>query len=100
MAPQTSFSAIADEISEVADQNNRQLPVPSATERRRLPMQQASVSQTSLADSVKQPPFRMPEPPKVEENKKRKLPVTTENSSLAQHLLGPSKISRIQQLYR
>ncbi|KAJ8958914.1 hypothetical protein NQ318_019683 [Aromia moschata] len=73
-APQTAFSALADETADAANQSNKQLPSPKA-------------------------PFRIPDPPKAEESKKRKVPICPENSSLAQHLLTP-KFCRIQQLYR
>lgn len=97
MAPQTAYSAIADEAAETANQINNQLPHPMYTERKRPPVQPPV---QNLPETSKIVPFRVPETPKSEDNKKRKLPVCTENSSLAQHLLGPSKICRTQQIYR
>ncbi|KAJ8935081.1 hypothetical protein NQ314_013026 [Rhamnusium bicolor] len=96
-SPQTAFSALADEAADVAHQSNKQLPSPSSTERKRPAIPQ--MVPTVAPETSKALPFRIPDPPKVEENKKRKIPVCPENSSLAQHLLAP-KLCRIQQLYR
>ncbi|KAJ8916272.1 hypothetical protein NQ315_016412 [Exocentrus adspersus] len=79
-APQTAFSALADETAEAATQSNKQLPPPSSTERKR----QTATQSAGI-------------PPKAEDGKKRKA--CTEGSSLAQHLLAP-KVCRIQQLQR
>lgn len=94
--PQTPYTIIADDASEAAVQYNKQLPLPANTERKR--------SATSLSPSGsnnetvgKSQTFRVPEVPK-DDFKKRKSHIG-ENSSLAQHLLGP-KLSRIQQIYR
>lgn len=95
-APQTVFSAIADDVAETAFQCNKQLPMPSTTERKRHAVSQINPNQQENNKNI---PFRVPDPPKSEEPKKRKLHVNPENSSLAQHLLSP-KYSRIQQLYR
>ncbi|RZC40823.1 EMSY [Asbolus verrucosus] len=97
MAPQTAYSAIADEAAEVANLNNKQLPHPACTERKRPPSQ--PVMQL-MPETSKGASFRVPETPKNDDTKKRKLPICTENSSLAQHLLGPPKMSRTQQIYR
>ncbi|XP_045471442.1 BRCA2-interacting transcriptional repressor EMSY [Harmonia axyridis] len=95
MAPQTAFSAMADEVAENADLSNKQLPLPANTERKRSMIVQSN--QNILGDCNKGS-FRINEQPKHEELRKRKF---SENSSLAQHLLGPSnKMSRIQQIYR
>lgn len=100
MAPQTCFSALADEIADNTSQTNKQLPSPSNTERKRTQNQQPQ--NVVECNSKGQVPFRIPEAPikTQDECKKRKLPICTENSSLAQHLLGPAKMSRIQQIYR
>lgn len=96
-APQTAFSALADEVAETAYQCNRQLPLPSTTERKRQAVSQVNPNiQENTKTTI---PFRVPDPPKSEETKKRKLQLNPENSSLAQHLLSP-KFCRIQQLYR
>ncbi|CAH1996449.1 unnamed protein product [Acanthoscelides obtectus] len=108
-APQTALSALADETAEVASQCNKQLPAPNNTERRRLPVvtgqpQQshppttaASTSEASGVGSSKSAmQFRIPEPPKPED-KKRKLVQDTGN--LAQQLISP-RLCRIQNLYR
>lgn len=97
MAPQTAYSALADEVADNAALNNKHLPHPAATERKRLPQ---LPPQILMGESSKGPPFRIPETPKTEEGKKRKLSISTENSSLAQHLLNPPKMSRTQQMYR
>lgn len=98
VAPQTAFSAIADEIADSASKINRQLPTPSSTERKRFPP--VSVEQQNVGIEGNKSVFRIPDLPKNEECKKRKLPGGVESSSLAQHLIGSPKISRIQQLYR
>ncbi|XP_063922531.1 BRCA2-interacting transcriptional repressor EMSY isoform X2 [Zophobas morio] len=97
MAPQTAYSAIADEVAESANLTNKQLPHPASTERKRPPSQPALqlVPETSKGAS-----FRVPDTPKSDDSKKRKMPICTENSSLAQHLLGAPKMSRTQQIYR
>lgn len=97
MAPQTAFSAIADELAENADQNNKQLPLPANTERKRSMILQSN--QNVSGECNKGSSFRVNEQPKHEEIRKRKF---SENSTLAQHLLGPTsnKISKIQQIYR
>lgn len=97
IAPQTAFSAIADEVADSTSKINKQLPSPSSTERKRPPV---SVAQCVMPENAGKAVFRVPEPPKGEESKKRKLPVGVENSSLAQHLMGSPKMSRIQQIYR
>lgn len=95
-APQTAYSAIADEVAENAFQCNKQLPLPATTERKRPAVAQVSAGGQ---ENIKNIPFRVPDPPKSEDSKKRKLQMNPENSSLAQHLLSP-KFCRIQQLYR
>ncbi|VEN49037.1 unnamed protein product, partial [Callosobruchus maculatus] len=108
-APQTALSALADEAADVANQCNKQLPVPTSTERRRPPVVSgqaqpphptttvASVSDMSgLGASKSTMPFRMPDPPKPDD-KKRKLAQDTSN--LAQQLISP-RLCRIQNLYR
>lgn len=97
MAPQTVYSAIADEVAETACQTNKQLPHPALTERKR-PLSQPSVPM--ISDTTKGLPFRIPETPKNDDNKKRKHTICPDNSSLAQHLLGSPKISRTPQVYR
>ncbi|KAJ8975838.1 hypothetical protein NQ317_001235 [Molorchus minor] len=69
-APQTAFSALADETAEVATQCNKQLPLPSSTERKRQTVTQLSAAATT--ETSKTVPFRIPDPPKAEENKKEK----------------------------
>ncbi|CAH0556756.1 unnamed protein product [Brassicogethes aeneus] len=97
MAPQTAYTSIADEVADNAAQNNKQLPSPSATERKRT----INIATSSvLPEGSSKTSFRIPEPPKFDEAKKRKLSISENSSCLAQHLLGPSKTSRIQQLYR
>lgn len=98
VAPQTAYSAIADEVADNASKNNKLLPNPSSTERKRL----ASICTPSGISDVNKPiSFRMPEPPKSEiDTRKRKLSIPLEGSSLAQHLMGPPKMSKIQQIYR
>lgn len=96
IAPQTAYSAIADEVADSTNKSNKQLPLPSSTERKRS----IPVSAQSAIDLGGKPLFRVPEPPKIDEIKKKKFSLGVENSSLAQHLMGPPKISRIQQIYR
>lgn len=96
MAPQTAYSAIADEAAETANLNNKLLPHPACTERKRPPSQPS----IQMPETSKGVPFRIPETPRSDESKKRKLPLCTESSSLAQHLLNPSKMNRTQQIYR
>ncbi|KAF2895391.1 hypothetical protein ILUMI_10786 [Ignelater luminosus] len=88
----------ADEVAESASLSNEQLPVPALPDRKRA----APVSQVqqNVPESIKSQQFRIPDAFKNEESKKRKLSFGVENSTLAQHLIGPSKISRIQQIYR
>ncbi|XP_060518255.1 BRCA2-interacting transcriptional repressor EMSY [Cylas formicarius] len=99
--PQTSYSVIADEVSDVAGQLNKQLPLPSHTDRKR-PITTQSMSGASQEVAIKTQTFRVPDVPK-DDMKKRKISIPSENSSLAQHLLGPNsgnKLSKIQQIYR
>ncbi|XP_074042716.1 uncharacterized protein isoform X2 [Leptinotarsa decemlineata] len=96
-APQTVFGAVADEAAESANQSNKQLPSPSNTERKRHAVSQ--IQPNMILETTKNSSFRIPDPPKADECKKRKLMSNNENSSLAQHLLAP-KLCRIQQLYR
>lgn len=96
-APQTAYSAIADHVADAASMNNKQLPHPANTERKRNQNQQ---TQNNVPDSNRSVQYRLTESPKLEESKKRKLPFVTENSSLSQHLMGPPKLSKIQQIYR
>lgn len=96
-APQTAFTAIADEVADTASMNNKQLPLPVATERKRNQNQQVQIG---IPENSKNMQFRTPEPLKLEDSKKRKLPLFGENSNLAQHLMGPPKVSKIQQIYR
>lgn len=93
-APQTAFSAFADEIAETASQCNKQIPTTSTNIERKRPTPPII---PIVPETSKTIPFRIPDLPKSDENKKRKL--QPENSSLAQHLLAP-KVCRIQQLYR
>lgn len=74
---------------------NNQIPSSQCTDRKKI----VNLNSFTLTDSGK-PPFRMPEPPKMDDIKKRKLSPGESSSCLAQHLLGPSKNSKIQQLYR
>lgn len=97
MAPQTVYSAIADEVAETACQTNKQLPHPATTERKRPLSQPVLPMMTDMSKGV---PFRIPETPKTDDNKKRKQSICTDSSSLAQHLLGASKINRTPQVYR
>lgn len=98
MAPQTIYSAIADEVADSASLTNEQLPLPTLPDRKRtVPVSQV---QQNVPESIKSQQFRTPDAFKNEESKKRKLSFGVENSSLAQHLIGPNKISRIQQIYR
>lgn len=81
-------------MADTAIQCNKQLPTTSTnTERKRPTVPPVPI----VPETSKTIPFRIPDPPKSEENKKRKL--SPENSSLAHHLLAP-KVCRIQQLYR
>ncbi|KRT80541.1 hypothetical protein AMK59_6745, partial [Oryctes borbonicus] len=96
VAPQTAYSAIADEVADSASKNNKLLPNPSNTERKRPA---SMCTATGLSDN-KPISFRMPEPPKLDDTKKRKLSIPIECNNLAQHLMGPPKISKIQQIYR
>ncbi|KAK4879938.1 hypothetical protein RN001_008084 [Aquatica leii] len=98
VAPQTIYSAIADEVADAASINNEQLPFPAQTECKRTPS--TSQVQLSTSESSRPQPFRLPETFKSEDTKKRKMPFGVESSSLVQHLIGPSKVSRIQQIYR
>lgn len=97
IAPQTAYSAIADEVADSTSKTNKQLPLPSNTERKR---QSPILPQTSSTESQNKLLFRVPDFPKTEECKKRKFSMGVENSSLAQHLMCPPKVSRIQQIYR
>lgn len=97
IAPQTAYSAIADEVADATNKNNKQLPLPSSTERKR---QSPTVSQTTSSESQNKFLFRVPDYTKAEECKKRKFTTGVENSSLAQHLMCPPKVSRVQQIYR
>lgn len=98
VAPQTLYSAIADEVANAANISNDQLPLPAHTDRKRST---AAVSiQSTVSESIKSTQFKVPELFKPEENRKRKLPFGVENSTLAQHLIGPSKVSSVQQIYR
>ncbi|CAG9859376.1 unnamed protein product [Phyllotreta striolata] len=95
--PQTIYSALANDASEAAGQMNKMLPLPANTERKRpiiTPVTAVVVPETSKGAA-----FRIPEPPKVEDNKKRKLISNAENTNITPLLLTP-KLSRIQQLYR
>lgn len=97
--PQTPYSVVADEASETAAQQNKHLPLPANTERKRPSTPQSVIPNQPLAEPGGKPQiFRVPEIPK-DEPKKRKGQNVNENSSLAQHLLGP-KLSKIQQIYR
>ncbi|GJQ70633.1 hypothetical protein Trydic_g23023 [Trypoxylus dichotomus] len=96
VAPQTAYSAIADEVADSASKNNKLLPNPSNTERKRP----TSMCNTVGMSDNKPISFRMPELPKLDDTKKRKLSIPIESSNLAQHLMGPPKMSKIQQIYR
>ncbi|KAF7271775.1 uncharacterized protein LOC143193594 [Rhynchophorus ferrugineus] len=94
--PQTPYTIIADDASEAALQYNKQLPLPANTERKRSATSLSPGSSNELVG--KSQTFRVPEVPK-DDFKKRKSHIG-ENSSLAQHLLGANKLSKIQQIYR
>lgn len=96
-APHTAYSIIADDVADSVSLTNKQLLPPACTERKRSQNQHL---QTSVPENNINLQFRVPEPPKTEECKKRKLPFCTENCSAIQHLMGPPKISKIQQIYR
>lgn len=96
-APQTAYSIIADDVAASVSLSNKQLPPPAYTERKRSQNQQLQIS---VPENNKNLQFRVPEPPKADESKKRKLPFCMDNCTAIQHLMGPPKISRIQQIYR
>lgn len=96
-APQTAYSAIADEVSEAAGQSNKLLPAPACTERKRPPSVTITHSNNG-SESSKTGTFRIPDPPKLDD-KKRKMSSCQDNSNITQHLISP-KVCRIQQLYR
>lgn len=95
VAPQTVYTSLADEMADMASLNNEKLPLPANTERKRRATSPHATdgNRTGLH-------FRMPEPVKCDEGKKRKISFALENSTLAQHLMGPSKSSRITEYYR
>lgn len=95
--PQTVFSIIADENSDAASATNKQLPLPSMTERKR---NQILHSQGNAGIDGKGIGYRSSETPKLEECRKRKFPFSTENSGIVQYSMGSPKISKIQQIYR
>ncbi|XP_022920560.2 BRCA2-interacting transcriptional repressor EMSY [Onthophagus taurus] len=98
VVPQTAYSAIADEMADISNKHNRQLPNPSSTERKRPA---SSTSPMSISDINKSTPFRNTENSiKLEDGKKRKLPINLDGPSLSPHIMGPPKMSRIQQIYR
>lgn len=94
IAPQTVYTPIADDVAEAAALNNEKLPLPASTERKRVaPLQHAAEANRAMH-------FRTPEVVKGDEIKKRKISFSLENSMLGQHLMGPSKPSKISELYR
>lgn len=95
--PQTAFSIIADEVAESASSSNKQLPYPAMTERKRT--QNQHMQGAAVADN-KPLGYRLPESPKMEDCRKRKLAFCPETSGLVQYPMGPPKISKIQQIYR
>lgn len=93
IAPQTAYSAIADEVADTASKINKQLPSPSCTERKRPPPISPTHINASTSDGTgKNMQFRLSEP----EIKKRKLSLSVDNNNM----MGPPKISKIQQIYR
>ncbi|XP_056644631.1 BRCA2-interacting transcriptional repressor EMSY isoform X1 [Diorhabda sublineata] len=98
-APQTLYSAIANDVAESASQSNKLLPSPANTERKRPVV--SPITTIANPDTCKNISFRVPEPPKQDENvnKKRKLVGVTENANITHNLLSP-KLCRIQQIYR
>ncbi|XP_031344644.1 BRCA2-interacting transcriptional repressor EMSY isoform X1 [Photinus pyralis] len=97
VAPQTIYSAIADEVADNASANNEQLSHPTQSERKRGSTSSQAQS-NNVPESSRAQVFRTGDGFKNEDSKKRKLAFGVEHSSLAQ--LGPSKISKIQQIYR
>ncbi|XP_031344645.1 BRCA2-interacting transcriptional repressor EMSY isoform X2 [Photinus pyralis] len=89
--------AIADEVADNASANNEQLSHPTQSERKRGSTSSQAQS-NNVPESSRAQVFRTGDGFKNEDSKKRKLAFGVEHSSLAQ--LGPSKISKIQQIYR
>lgn len=96
-AAQTVYSVIANDTVDSVTLNNKELPPPACIERKRSHGQQ---QQVSTSDDNNSSLFNVPESPKVDESKKRKLSFSSENFSVIHHLTGPQKISKIQQIYR
>lgn len=71
--------------------------MPSHTERKRT--QQAQPTQHNVPDTKNIQP-RISDVPKAEDSKKRKLSYPQESCSMMQHLMGPPKLGKIQQIYR
>lgn len=96
--PQTAYSIIADEVAETANATNKQLPHPAMTERKRN--QSQYVQGATVIDNNKTMGYRLPDAPKMEDCRKRKLGFCPESSGVVQYPMGPPKISKIQQIYR
>lgn len=94
--PQTVFSVIADDNADAASTSNKQLPLPSMTERKRT---QSQHGQGATVDS-KTLGYRSSDSPKLEETRKRKFAFCSESSNMIPYSMGPPKISKIQQIYR
>lgn len=95
MSPQTGYSVIADELSEAANQSNK-LPLSTSSDRKRIAVSHPN----QILNDGKSNMFKLPDGSKHDDSKKRKLSICPENSTLAQHLLGTPKITRIQQIYK
>ncbi|KAF5303193.1 hypothetical protein FQA39_LY10106 [Lamprigera yunnana] len=95
VAPQTIYSALADEIADAASVNNEQLPFPAQMECKRT---STTTQAPNTPESSRTQQFRPPETSKSEDPKKRKIPFGID-ASLSQ-LIAPAKVSRIQQIYR
>lgn len=95
--PQTMFSVIADDNADTANASNKQLPLPSMTERKR---NQNQYGQGVAHTDGKSMSYRTNDNQKLEECRKRKFTLCSESSGLPQYTMGPPKISKIQQIYR
>lgn len=95
VTPQTVFSVIADDNADTANSSNKQLPLPSMTERKRTQSQHGA----TVADG-KAIGYRSSDTPKLEECRKRKFAFCSESGGMMQYSMGPPKISKIQQIYR
>lgn len=95
--PQTVFSVIADDSADAASTSNKQLPLPSMTERKRT---QSQHGQGATVVDNKTLGYRSSDSLKLEETRKRKFAFCSENSGMLPYAMGPPKISKIQQIYR